>query len=108
MTKNKIGMKYEIYRAIVGREIRALKAVDEPILMRASKQHTVPTRSSEFSGIFNVGWMYAKVFENGSPLSRANDHASLETEAKMLNKEMNNIRAIKKTSRLVAGFDLVA
>jgi hypothetical protein len=108
MAKNKIGIKYEMYNAIVGSEIKALKAVEEPILMSASKQQTPPTNRSELMGILSVGWTYENVFENGKPLSRENAHASLETDAKILKSEMNRIKAIIATSKLVAAFDFVA
>lgn len=40
---------------MVGSDIKALKAVDEPMLIRASRHHTVPTKRREFNGIFSVG-----------------------------------------------------
>jgi len=69
--RNKIGMKYEMYSAINGSDIKALNAVMEPILMidlskhwhqhnsvlveheprTYSKQHTTATRHNALTGI---------------------------------------------------------
>ena len=48
-------MKYKMYNAIVGREIKALKAVEEPILISDNRQQTPPTSKSELIGILSVG-----------------------------------------------------
>lgn len=45
---------------------------------------------------------YAKNFENGKPLSRANTHISLETEAKMLNNANPMMMTRMETSTLAA------
>jgi hypothetical protein len=48
-------MKYDIKRATVGRETRAVKATDEPMLMSASRAQMKATRNSAGSGIWRVG-----------------------------------------------------
>jgi len=50
-----MGIKYDMYKAMVGRETKALKAVAEAILIRASKLQMKPTRRSAGIGICNVG-----------------------------------------------------
>ena len=53
-------------------EMMALKAVEEPMLMRESRQVIVQVRTMEFTGSCLVVLTCEIHFENGSPLSRAN------------------------------------
>jgi hypothetical protein len=45
-----------MYSAIVGREMSALKAVAEGMLMRARRQQRTPTRPRALMGILKPGW----------------------------------------------------
>lgn len=48
--RKKIGRKYDRYNAKAGRDIRALKAVELPILIRASSATHIATRNSALMG----------------------------------------------------------
>ena len=52
---NRIGMKYEIYRAIIGSDTRAKNAVVEPMGMRAKRAQITPTMRRAFCGIPRFG-----------------------------------------------------
>ena len=56
MKKKKIGKKQDMQRASAGSDMKALKAVDEPMLMMARRKMQVPTSPSALSGILRVGW----------------------------------------------------
>lgn len=50
----------------------ALKAVSEPMLMRASRTVIMQVSAMELAGMFFFGSTWPIHFENGRPLSRAN------------------------------------
>lgn len=59
------------------------------------------------SGILNLGWILAKVFENGKPLSRTKAHVNRETDAKALNSATATIKKIAIMRMFVAATDFV-
>jgi hypothetical protein len=56
MRKNRIGKKYEMYWASAERDRMALKAVVDPILIRASRQLRTTSKPSALIGTLRVGW----------------------------------------------------
>jgi len=53
-----MGMKYEIDKATIGRETRAVKAIEDPILMSDNRTHMPATSISAGIGICRVGWTW--------------------------------------------------
>lgn len=62
---------YESMRATTWRDMMALKATDDPMLMRDRSSVNVHVSATAFAGICFVGWTAEIQFENGRPLSRA-------------------------------------
>ena len=59
MRKNRIGKKYETWRASAWSEMSALKAVAEAMYIRESAVTMLPTRRRALTGSLSVGWTYA-------------------------------------------------
>lgn len=68
--RNRIGKKYDMYRARATSEMIALKAVLLPILSSERRQIHTATRMRALIGNLNLGCTFAKVGEKGNPLSR--------------------------------------
>ena len=66
---------------MVDKLMMAFSATDDPILTSESRAMTTETRPTARNGTWYVGLTCAKKSENVSPLSRANAHVSLETDA---------------------------
>lgn len=97
-----------MFRAKAGSEIKALKAVLDPMLMMARRMRHVPMRIRALSGNFNEGWTFTKRVEKGRPLSRENAQARRETDAKTLKKDIKIMMPSITIKRLVTGLEPVA
>jgi len=66
-------MEYEYIREPTLREMMALNAADEPILMSANKAPMMQERIIALTGIFRLGSILEIHLEKGRPLSRAKE-----------------------------------
>jgi hypothetical protein len=65
----------------VFKEIMALKAVLEPILIKERRQLMTHDNMIALTGIMRLGSIFEIHFENGRPLSRAKAHVWREVDA---------------------------
>lgn len=106
--RKKIGKKYEMYNPSAGSEMNALNAVLLPMLINASRQRHVASRTRLLRGSRSLGCTRPKTVEKGSPLSREKAQSNLETEAKTLKNATINMIASMEMKKFVARLEPVA
>jgi len=80
-------MKYEPRIDTPPSELMALRAVEEPRLMHASRELMKNDRHTARSGMFHPGGTTARKSLKGRPLSLAKDHTCLEAVATSLTQQ---------------------